>query len=153
MKKSSFKSTLLFVGLLLLVVLSIFYATFKLFPPLTDSEIKQCKLIASDIYYKQKSGLNYDIPDGYNVRIDDSSVTVSLGPSHWSHGSVTCKEDNSKLVVNYNTNTHDVIILSLFFTCIFFVFIFMFYTLSATNFLESFDKRRNYKNLKTKKAY
>ena len=64
--------------------------------PLTDAEIEECTLIASDIYYNQKDVLIYEVPENYQVEIDPTSITVS--PTDWRYGDVKCTVRNGEIV-------------------------------------------------------
>ena len=120
-------ATILTVILCFVVGLPVFYTVFKIFPPLTDAEVEQYTLVASDIYYNQMNNKIFDVPEDYDVEIDATSITVKPGGNQWSRGTVTCRLENGTLIANYNKNTLDIIWISTLITaflCVFLIIIF-----------------------------
>ena len=85
-------------------VVGVFYLLDKnIEQPLTEADIEECTLIASDIYYNQKDVLIYDVPENYTVEFDDTTITVI--PTDDRYGCVECRMQNGKLVSNYVDQT------------------------------------------------
>ena len=77
--------------------------------PLTEADVEQCTLIASDIYFNQKDVANYDVPTNYTVWIDDKKITVK--PTNWKYGYVECTVENDKIKSVFENKTDTYFIL------------------------------------------
>ena len=91
---------------LLVVVLAIssIICTFNyiyqnLLQPLTEAEIKESIIIASNIGYSEQMNFCYDIPNGYYVKIDSGTIIVK--PIGKKYGYVKCTFNSEKIEAKF----------------------------------------------------
>lgn len=135
-----FTATVLTVILCFVVGLPVFYTVFKIFPPLTDAEVEQYTLVASDIYYNQRDNVIFDVPEDYDVEIDATSITVKPGGNQWRRGTVICRVENGTLSANYSKNTLDIIWVSTLITAFLCDFIIIILSIFSNAIKKMIDK-------------